>query len=184
MSCPGRMEVERMGFLALFVCLLGAAILLFMAAGKAEPSTLARVVRYVGGGLMGAVALFLVLTGRVGLALPVGAAALMLARGDLSWLGRFRQTLGQGNQRAGGDEGATGQSGSSHRGRQQSGSSAQMTSDEAYEVLGLRPGASVEDIKRAHRDLMQKVHPDHGGSSYLATKLNQAKDMLMHRARA
>ena len=54
-----------------------------------------------------------------------------------------------------------------------------MTQTEAYKVLGLEEGASVENIKAAHRRLMSKIHPDHGGSNYLATKLNEAKDLLL-----
>ena len=54
-----------------------------------------------------------------------------------------------------------------------------MTQAEAYKVLGLEEGASVENIKAAHRRLMTKMHPDHGGSNYLATKLNEAKDLLL-----
>ena len=54
-----------------------------------------------------------------------------------------------------------------------------MTQAEAYKVLGLEEGASVENIKAAHRRLMSKMHPDHGGSNYLATKLNEAKDLLL-----
>jgi hypothetical protein len=50
---------------------------------------------------------------------------------------------------------------------------------EAYAVLGLSPGASVEQVKAAHRELMKGVHPDHGGSSYLAAKINQARDQLL-----
>jgi len=57
--------------------------------------------------------------------------------------------------------------------------SGPMSRGEAFEVLGLDPGASDDDIRRAHHDLMQKIHLDHGGTSYLATKLNVARETLL-----
>ena len=56
-----------------------------------------------------------------------------------------------------------------------------LTEAEAWEILGLESGSSNEDIIQAHRMLMQKLHPDRGGSNYIATKLNLARDLLIER---
>ena len=56
-----------------------------------------------------------------------------------------------------------------------------MREEEAWRVLGLQPGANADEIKTAYQRLMQKVHPDLGGSDYLAAKLNQAREILLSR---
>jgi DnaJ domain len=57
--------------------------------------------------------------------------------------------------------------------------SGTMSHDEALAVLGLKSGATNDDIRNAHRRLMKDFHPDRGGSDYLAAKINQAKDILL-----
>jgi hypothetical protein len=62
-----------------------------------------------------------------------------------------------------------------------SGSNADVTVEEAYAILGLAPGADAAAIKAAHHRLMKQLHPDHGGTDYLATKINRARDVLLNR---
>ena len=87
-----------------------------------------------------------------------------------AYLDRTRPDWQEAGPGQGGAEGASGGSPPPRGG---------MSREEAYQILGLEPGATPEAIREAHRRLMLKLHPDHGGSTYLAAKLNQAKDLLL-----
>ena len=67
-----------------------------------------------------------------------------------------------------------------HGGRTPAANSAEMDAEQALAVLGLDAGASKTDIIEAHRRLMQKLHPDRGGTDYLAATLNRAKKVLIN----
>lgn len=135
------------------VLALGALLFILDWVANAKPFKVARFISYLLGALFIALALFLVVTGRGAAVLP-----LLLAATVSFWRAPKRQN----------NKGQTGLSSGAHA----------MSEQEALDVLGLEKGASLEDIKTAHRNLIRKMHPDHGGTSYLAQRINEAKDVL------
>lgn len=97
-----------------------------------------------------------------------------------AWLDRTSPDWRSAAGGAGEGQGAGGRDGERSGGRD-GGGGGRMSRQEACEILDLPPDASVDQIKEAHKRLMMKVHPDHGGSTYLAAKINQAKDLLLRR---
>ena len=147
---------------------------------KADPKQAARVVRALGGAALLIVAVFLLLRGEIGLAVPAG----LIGLGLLGWVSMQPRDLFAAyfDRRAPGwREYAQGNAGAGGGSRPPSG--GKMTEEEAYQILGLQPGASADDIGRAHRTLMKKLHPDQGGTTYLAARVNEAKDVLLRRHR-
>jgi len=145
--------------------LIGGAVLFVLLGGmrafeRASVTSIKSLATWVAalGGL--SLALMLILTGRGGIAI----GALMLFGPML-----YQQWQAAKGRKIGG--GTTG-----WPGRRPSGA---MSRDEAYEVLGLHPGASEADIRDAHRRLMRGAHPDAGGSDWLAARINQARDILL-----
>lgn len=62
--------------------------------------------------------------------------------------------------------------------------SGAMSLDEAYALLGLKSSATRSDVLAVHRNLMKRLHPDRGGTAYLAAKINEAKDALLQTVKA
>ncbi len=90
-----------------------------------------------------------------------------------AWLDRTRPEWRQSQA------GGSGEAGAGDSAGQGTAPGGRMSHEEAWHVLGLQPGASEAEIKAAHRSLMQKLHPDVGGSGWLAARVNEAKDVLL-----
>jgi hypothetical protein len=125
------------------------------------------------GGVIGlvAVVLILALTGRVHWLMAAAAAMIPLAKILFGLLLRSFPFLQVWLKHREG----------SHSGQATPPNTTDLSEDEALQILGLKPGASHEEILLAHKKLIQKLHPDRGGNDYLAAKLNAARDILVRK---
>lgn len=153
--------------------LLGVIVLCFFLLGvklftSGNPKAMATSLRWVGGGVATLLALFLLLRGQFVIALMVAGFALWLfTEGKFrpAIFDLFSRFLGMPN-------------GAGPQPRQPTRSDA-MSVTQAREVLDVPAGADAETIKQAHHRLMLKVHPDVGGSDFLAAQINRAKQVLL-----
>ena len=131
-----------------------------------DPKNLIRMLKLVLFGIIGAAALFFIFTGRF-------ARAFVAVPALIPWFLRAR-TVHRAYRNF--SDGASGNfAGGAGQNPRPSGA---MSRAQALEVLGLKEGAGEKDIREAHRRLIAGIHPDHGGSTYLAAQINQAKDVL------
>jgi hypothetical protein len=142
---------------------------------QANPSGMAWLLQRGGGIALLIAATLLTVRGAWEVALPLAITAL----GLLGWMPQL--SLGNPDG-AGPGRGEDAQGGANARQRAAP-RAGKMTEEEAYQVLGLQPGASAEDIGQAYRALMKKFHPDQGGTTYLGARINEAKDVLLRRHR-
>ncbi len=142
---------------------------------KTPPAQIAPYTKILGLGIVGMILIYLGATGRLNWLFALAGVAVAFMFRLIPVLLHYAPQL----HRLWAEFNAAKQGTSSYQ--RTSSPSGKMTIEEAYEVLGLKMGASKQEIVEAHRKLMQKIHPDRGGSDYLAAKINLAKKILLAR---
>lgn len=162
-----------MARLIILIAVAGIALILWHKISKTKGEERKKMIMWsVIGGVLTVLGL-LAITGHLNIitALIAGAVA-MLPR--VMQLAKYLPFINRMYQQHGQQQAQNNQQDSS-----QPGNGNNMSAAQAREVLGLKPDCSKEDIIQAHRRMMQKVHPDRGGSDFLASQINTAKDVLL-----
>lgn len=155
----------------IIIAVAAIAYLLWFKIKKAKGDEKKKLIAWtIGSGIVAALT-FLAFTGRLNVitAAITGAVAMLpkvvnLLR-YLPILNKFRDHANSSTQQ--------------NQNNQQASAQTAMSKKQACEILGIQPEASKEEIIKAHKRMMQKLHPDRGGSDYLAAQINQAKDTLL-----
>jgi hypothetical protein len=161
-----------MSRIIIILAVIGVALLIWYRLSRVSQDRRKNLVFWTVAGVIIGSLVLLAATGRMHwlYALGGGIAALIPRLSGviryLPLINRFRQQYRQNSSQQSGRQ-------------QQRPRSGRMSAEEAREILGLKPGATREEINLAHKRMMQKVHPDRGGSDYLAKQINEARDTLL-----
>ena len=154
--------------IVILLALIAVGLLLWYKVKTAPEDERKKLIFQIFAGAFAALMIFLAATGRLNV-IYAAIAGIVAFIPRVAHLLKYLPLINKIRQAAAGK-----QQSSTHSARQ-----GAVNRDKAYEILGLKPGASKEEIITAHKKMMQKYHPDRGGSDYLAAEINTAKDTLL-----